>query len=167
MELMIFITINNKKYIDLKITEERRNSSRKIHGNINFGISASLKSKSMINYLKYFCANSVHYPSLVKNSYQVSAFNITPLYICLPAHDNQPDCRRVEIAGAVLTARRGECFYTYFSPSIPSFVLCRGNSSRSSFVEITRIGFKSYRCVYNFLIPLLQITDCILKTHQW
>ena len=51
---MIFITINNKKYIDLKITEERRNSSRKIHGNINVGISACLKSKSMINYLKYF-----------------------------------------------------------------------------------------------------------------
>ena len=66
---MIFITINNKKYIDLKITEERRNSSRKIHGNINFGISVSLKSKSMINYLKYFCVNSVYYPSLVKNSY--------------------------------------------------------------------------------------------------
>ena len=66
---MIFITINNKKYIDLKITEERRNSSRKIHGNINFGISACLKSKSTINYLKYFCVNSVHYPSLVKNSY--------------------------------------------------------------------------------------------------
>ena len=58
-----------------------------------------------------------------------------------------------------------ECFYTYFSPTIPSFVLSRGNSSRSSFVEITRIGFKSYRYVYNFLIPLLQITDCILKTH--
>ena len=74
-------------------------------------------------------------------------------------------CLHVSLTRASLLALAKSIYYTYFSPSVPSFVLCRGTSSRSIFVEITRIGFISYRCVYNFLIPLLQITDCIFKTH--
>ena len=96
----------------------------------------------MTNYLKYFCVNSIHYPSLVKDSYQVSAFNIVLQYICLPAHDNQPDCWRVEIAGAFLAGRRRQCFYTNIFFTLYPAVLGRGNSSRTSFVQMTRIGFK-------------------------
>ena len=96
----------------------------------------------MINYLKYFCVNSIHYPSLVKDSYQISAFQIVLQYLCLPSHDNKPDCWRVEIAGAFLAGGRGQCFYTTIFFTLYPAVLGRGNSSRTSFVQMTRIGLK-------------------------
>ena len=45
-----------------------KQEDEKFMGTLILASQHPLKSQSMINYLEYFCVNSVHYPSLVKNN---------------------------------------------------------------------------------------------------